>query len=834
MADQTQRLEIATVKAEIGSDIIDRFTNDALADDLIPTDTGDIQNLKQVVAGIQEDGAEKISFATTIYSTTAAGIAATTNGAIFLVKSDEADEIYAVWQNVSGVATDTGKRSMAAQAIQDAMQSATDAAQAAEDSADLATARTARFLASVSTPPVIRDDGTPLQLGDRYVNAENQAEYIYKSSGWVVNDSLEAIAEIEDATDPAKGAAKVGSILPIDGAVGRKQSSINWDRLTVHDFGLVGDGSDETAKLLKFFAAKAGAGKSYLQRDKTYGFSGTLALPPGLDLITNGSTFRRLATAASYGITVPDGVSVDNLRLSTPGGPTEGGINVMGSDCNLPRIKFTSDTPDCGSGSPRNAVLVQASSNNTIGKIYVANHSKPTSFQLVDLTTVGRMTSNGSTTGCYCIDVKNSTFKGARHSGVSPSAVGTAGQNALLVEATTDFGSYNLRFEDWHAEDSPEHGFRLGGQYKMDNIHLVRCTSKRAGSGSAPTGGSGFKVLGPNGRALYHTNIFITNCTSEDAGQVPGDNFNALDVSWIDGLQVAGFTSRKKDRPYASTGGIRLSRLKNTCIDNPIIRDPLTGALRFIEVVGDTGTVMENVTILGGILHRQEYDVITLDCKATVYKNVHLRGTLLMGGRSAIRPETPLSGGAYTDVSFAFTYVDPTDTATGNPAITGGNDILYDVTAPWYGSSGAPGKDGSIYRDTTNGLVRTRVAGAWVTISDKLPSDGTWTPTLTSVTNIAASLASVGQFMRVGNTVTISGSVQIDPTATGAAQLDMSLPVPSNFTGFQNAAGFARTDNGDIAGTIEANTTTDVLSLKLTATTTNNRNVTFQATYRIL
>lgn len=91
-----------------------------------------------------------------------------------------------------------------------AIQGAIDTAQSAKDSADLATARTARFMAPASTPPVIRDDGAALQLGDRYVNTGNQAEYIYKSSGWELNDSLEAIAGIRDATDPAKGAAEVG------------------------------------------------------------------------------------------------------------------------------------------------------------------------------------------------------------------------------------------------------------------------------------------------------------------------------------------------------------------------------------------------------------------------------------------------------------------------------------------------------------------------------------------------------------------------------------------------------------------------------------------------
>lgn len=210
MTDQTQRLELATVKAEIGSDIISRFSNDALAAAEITTDSGNIPNLKQVILSIQEDGAEKISFATTIYSTTAAGIAATTNGAIFLVRSADPDEIYAVYSNTAGVAVDTGKRALSATAIQTAMDLALESANAAEDSADLATARTARFLAPVSTPPVIRDDGTPLQIGDRYVNTVDQAEYIYKTDGWVVNDSLAAIADLENASDPAKGAMLVG------------------------------------------------------------------------------------------------------------------------------------------------------------------------------------------------------------------------------------------------------------------------------------------------------------------------------------------------------------------------------------------------------------------------------------------------------------------------------------------------------------------------------------------------------------------------------------------------------------------------------------------------
>lgn len=54
MADQTQRLEIATVKAEVGSNILYRFSNDPLNADPIPTESGSIPNLRQVIDQIEE------------------------------------------------------------------------------------------------------------------------------------------------------------------------------------------------------------------------------------------------------------------------------------------------------------------------------------------------------------------------------------------------------------------------------------------------------------------------------------------------------------------------------------------------------------------------------------------------------------------------------------------------------------------------------------------------------------------------------------------------------------------------------------------------------------
>ncbi|MCA4964923.1 D-alanyl-D-alanine carboxypeptidase family protein [Pseudomonas sp. Y24-6] len=61
MADQTERLELATVKAEIGSEIISRFSNDPVEADPIHTNSGEIQNLKQVAASIEADGQAAIT-----------------------------------------------------------------------------------------------------------------------------------------------------------------------------------------------------------------------------------------------------------------------------------------------------------------------------------------------------------------------------------------------------------------------------------------------------------------------------------------------------------------------------------------------------------------------------------------------------------------------------------------------------------------------------------------------------------------------------------------------------------------------------------------------------
>jgi len=111
---------------------------------------------------------------------------------------------------------------------------------------------------------------------------------------------------------------------------------------------------------------------------------------------------------------------------------------------------------------------------------------------------------------------------------------------------------------------------------------------------------------------------------------------------------------------------------------------------------------------------------------------------------------------------------------------------------------------------------------------------GTYTPTLTNTTNVAASTAYVTQYMRVGNVVTVSGGVSVDPTTTGSTVLGISLPIASNFTTTEQASGTSVDNTLLQFARLYADTTNDRLTFQFNATDTANRTWSFTFTYRIV
>ena len=131
------------------------------------------------------------------------------------------------------------------------------------------------------------------------------------------------------------------------------------------------------------------------------------------------------------------------------------------------------------------------------------------------------------------------------------------------------------------------------------------------------------------------------------------------------------------------------------------------------------------------------------------------------------------------------------------------------------------------------GLEISKTAVTSPATTDGNVFSGTYTATLTNVTNIAASTAYTNGYMRVGNFVTVAGRVDIDPTAVGSITLDMTLPVASALTSSQQLGGtFSGTDGSN--GSVYAEATGDTARFIGLLTDAGNRDYYFSFSYRVI
>lgn len=115
-------------------------------------------------------------------------------------------------------------------------------------------------------------------------------------------------------------------------------------------------------------------------------------------------------------------------------------------------------------------------------------------------------------------------------------------------------------------------------------------------------------------------------------------------------------------------------------------------------------------------------------------------------------------------------------------------------------------------------------------------TSGTYTPTLTNGANVAASTAQVCQYLRVGSVVTVSGRVDVDPTAAAGTQttLGISLPIASDFANNFELGGVGNVQTIDEHACFSADTTNNRAEMNFLSGTTSNHSIFFSFTYRII
>lgn len=113
---------------------------------------------------------------------------------------------------------------------------------------------------------------------------------------------------------------------------------------------------------------------------------------------------------------------------------------------------------------------------------------------------------------------------------------------------------------------------------------------------------------------------------------------------------------------------------------------------------------------------------------------------------------------------------------------------------------------------------------------------GTYTPTLSNTTNVAASTAQVCQYALLGGICFVSGTFAVDPTAAGAnTVLGISLPVPSNLSAAGQLAGTGSNLNSvQEAWGIIGDATNDIALAECFAGNAANHTVTFSFMYRVI
>ena len=135
--------------------------------------------------------------------------------------------------------------------------------------------------------------------------------------------------------------------------------------------------------------------------------------------------------------------------------------------------------------------------------------------------------------------------------------------------------------------------------------------------------------------------------------------------------------------------------------------------------------------------------------------------------------------------------------------------------------------------DVVGGIKTSRTTVTAPATTDGNVFSGTYTPTAFNTTNVAASTPQSAQYLRVGNSVTVSGQIDIDPTATGFTILGLSLPIASALTSAVQLSGVFNCPDAD-GGGIYGDAANDRATFQMTATSAANLTYYYTFTYRVL
>lgn len=139
---------------------------------------------------------------------------------------------------------------------------------------------------------------------------------------------------------------------------------------------------------------------------------------------------------------------------------------------------------------------------------------------------------------------------------------------------------------------------------------------------------------------------------------------------------------------------------------------------------------------------------------------------------------------------------------------------------------------------SATGTVKDATFSGTHTFSSGNLISGTYTPTGTAGTSVNSVTPNVAQYIRVGNVVTVSGSVSVNVSATTACDFGLSLPIASSIANAYEVAGVCHMDpfgqSSTRGGAVRGDTTNDRAQVVWIPTFTGAQALNYTYSYQVI